>query len=136
MVLSSGMVKYIVLLFVLVSVTCSAQIYMPRFEVQGHRGARGLKPENTIPAFITALDSGVMTLEMDVVITKDKQVILSHEPFMSASICLDTAGRPISEKDEKKYNIYSATGKESIEQTVTARCYCGRRRSYQELNTI
>jgi glycerophosphoryl diester phosphodiesterase len=108
-VLSSGMVKYIVLLFVLVSVTCSAQIYMPRFEVQGHRGARGLKPENTIPAFITALDSGVMTLEMDVVITKDKQVILSHEPFMSASICLDTAGRPISEKDEKKYNIYEMT---------------------------
>jgi glycerophosphoryl diester phosphodiesterase len=99
-VLSSGMVKYIVLLFVLVSVTCSAQIYMPRFEVQGHRGARGLKPENTIPAFITALDSGVMTLEMDVVITKDKQVILSHEPFMSASI---------SEKDEKKYNIYEMT---------------------------
>ncbi|SKC71464.1 glycerophosphoryl diester phosphodiesterase [Ohtaekwangia koreensis] len=105
-VLSWGMIKYIVLLLVATSITSFAQVYMPKFEVQGHRGARGLKPENTIPAFIIALDSGVMTLEMDVVITKDKQVVLSHEPFMSASICLDTAGHPIAEKDEKKYNIY------------------------------
>jgi glycerophosphoryl diester phosphodiesterase len=82
---------------------------MPKFDVQGHRGARGLRPENTIPAFLTALDSGVMTLEMDVVITKDKQVVLSHEPFMSASICLDTAGNSFSDKDEKKFNIYEMT---------------------------
>jgi len=92
---------------------------MPKFEVQGHRGARGLKPENTIPAFITALDSGVMTLEMDVVITKDGQVVLSHEPFMSAAICLDSTGKPIAEKDEKKYNIYEMT------YTDVARYDCG-----------
>src|ERR1043165_10012729 len=64
--------------------------YIPKFDVQGHRGARGLKPENTIPAFLLALDSGVTTLEMDVVITKDKQVVLSHDPWMSADICLST----------------------------------------------
>jgi glycerophosphoryl diester phosphodiesterase len=94
--------------FLLVVHVASAQ-YIPRFDVQGHRGARGLKPENTIPAFLTALDSGVTTLEMDVVITKDKQVILSHEPWMSASICLDTAGNSFTEKEEKKYNIYQLT---------------------------
>jgi glycerophosphoryl diester phosphodiesterase len=83
--------------------------YIPRFDVQGHRGARGLKPENTIPGFITALDSGVTTLEMDVVITADNQVILSHEPWMSSSFCFDSTGREISEKDEKKFNIYKMT---------------------------
>lgn len=88
--------------------TLSAQ-YIPRFDVQGHRGARGLKPENTIPAFITALDSGVTTLEMDVVITSDNQVILSHEPWMSSSFCLDSTGSEISEKEEKRFNIYKMT---------------------------
>jgi glycerophosphoryl diester phosphodiesterase len=78
----------------------------PKFDVQGHRGARGLMPENSIPAFLLALDTGVTTLEMDLAITKDKQVIVSHEPWMSAAYCLDSLGREIKEKDEKKYNIF------------------------------
>ena len=49
-------------------------------DIQGHRGARGLLPENTIPAFMKAIELGVTTLELDVVITKDGQVVLSHEP--------------------------------------------------------
>lgn len=84
--------------------------YIPKFDVQGHRGARGLKPENTIPGFILALDSGVTTLEMDVVITKDKQVVLSHEPWISPSICTDSTGKEF--KEEKKYNIYQLTYEE------------------------
>jgi glycerophosphoryl diester phosphodiesterase len=100
--------KLLVAIPLLVIQSLSAQ-YIPRFDVQGHRGARGLKPENTIPAFLRALDAGVTTLEMDVVITKDKQVILSHEPWMSAGICFDSAGRPFTEKEEKKYNIYRLT---------------------------
>lgn len=75
-------------------------------DLQGHRGCRGLLPENSIPAMKRALDIGVTSLEMDVVITKDKQVILSHEPFMSHEICLDPDGNPISEEDEKSHNIY------------------------------
>ena len=55
-------------------------------DTQGHRGCRGLMPENTIPAMIAALNMGVTTLEMDAVITKDKKVILSHEPFMNHEI--------------------------------------------------
>ena len=65
------------LIFLLIAGSMQAQ-YIPKFDVQGHRGARGLRPENTIPAFLVALDSGVTTVEMDVVITKDKKVILSH----------------------------------------------------------
>ena len=86
--------------------------YIPRFDIQGHRGARGLMPENTIPAFLMALDSGVTTLELDVVITKDKQVVVSHEPWMSASICFDSEGRVYTEKEEKKFNIYQMTYEE------------------------
>jgi len=89
-----------------------AQMYTPKFDVQGHRGCRGLEPENTIPAFIAALDSGVTTIELDLAITLDKQVIVSHEPWMSAAFCLDPAGKVIKEKDEKKYNIYQMTYEE------------------------
>lgn len=93
----------------LMATSLTAQVYIPKFDIQGHRGARGLKPENTIPAFLTALDSGVTTLEMDVVITKDKEVIVSHEPWMSAGICSDPSGKAISEKEEKKHNIFKMT---------------------------
>ncbi len=87
----------------------NAQIYTPRFDVQGHRGARGLKPENTIEAFITALDLGVTTIEMDLAVTKDKQLVVSHEPWMSAEICTGPAGNSFTTKEEKKYNIYQMT---------------------------
>lgn len=75
-------------------------------DVQGHRGCRGLMPENTIEGFIKALDLGVTTLELDVVITKDHQVLVSHEPFMAHNICLDREGNEITEKTEKTHNIY------------------------------
>lgn len=88
------------------------QTYLPKFDVQGHRGCRGLKPENTIPAFLTALDSGVTTLEMDVVITKDRQVVISHEPWMNVNFCLDPEGKELAKKDSIKYNIYAMTYQE------------------------
>src|SRR5215204_1994850 len=68
---------------------------LPVFDKQGHRGCRGLMPENTIPAMIKALELGVTTLEMDAVITKDKQVILSHEPFFNHEIATQPDGKPI-----------------------------------------
>ncbi len=85
------------------------QIHTPKFDVQGHRGARGLMPENTVPAFLLALDSGVTTLEMDLAVTKDRQLVVSHEPWMSASICLNPDGKNIKEKEEKKYNLFQMT---------------------------
>ena len=83
-------------------------------DLQGHRGCRGLMPENTIPAFIKALDLGVTTLEMDVVISKDKRVIVSHDPFLSHEICLKPDGREIWAYEEKKYNIYQLYSSELI----------------------
>lgn len=76
------------------------------FDIQGHRGCRGLLPENTIEAMKKAIDLGVTTLEMDVVISKDKQVLLSHEPFLSHEICLDKNKNEIIEANENSYNLY------------------------------
>lgn len=86
-----------------------AQVSIPKFDVQGHRGARGLMPENTLPAFQLAMDSGVTTLEMDVVITKDNKIVVSHEPWMSAVTCTDSTGAPILPVNEKKHNIFHMT---------------------------
>lgn len=86
-----------------------AQIALPKFDVQGHRGARGLMPENTVPAFLLALDSGVTTIEMDLAVTKDRQLVVSHEPWMSASICFNPDGKSIKEKEEKKFNLFQMT---------------------------
>jgi glycerophosphoryl diester phosphodiesterase len=83
--------------------------YIPKFDIQGHRGARGLMPENTIPAFLLALDSGVTTVELDLAVTKDKQVIVSHEPWMSSEFCLTPEGNLFTAKEERKYNIYQMT---------------------------
>ena len=86
-----------------VSITSFSQ---KKFDVQGHRGARGIMPENTIPGMIKALDLGATTLEMDIVISKDKQAVVSQEPYFNHEFSLTPAGKPISLKDEKKYNIY------------------------------
>ena len=76
-------------------------------DLQGHRGARGLFPENSIPAFLHALDLGVTTLEMDVAINAEGHVIVSHEPWMSAKICTHFDGREITEEEEKTLRIYA-----------------------------
>ena len=82
---------------------------LPVFDKQGHRGCRGLMPENTIPAMIKALELGVTTLEMDAVITKDNHVILSHEPFFSNDISTKQDGTPVEMSEERRFNIFQMT---------------------------
>jgi glycerophosphoryl diester phosphodiesterase len=79
------------------------------FDVEGHRGCRGLIPENTIPAMYKAIDLGVNTLEMDAVITKDKQVVISHEPFFNHEITTKPDGTEVKESEERSLNIYQMT---------------------------
>lgn len=74
------------------------------FDLQGHRGARGILPENSMEAFQTAIDLGVSTLELDVVISKDSQVVVSHEAYMNPTICLDPDGNKIADKTD--FNLY------------------------------
>ena len=76
------------------------------FDKQGHRGCRGLIPENTVPAMINAIGLGVTTLEMDVCISKDNKVFLSHEPFFNHEITTLPDGGFIPEKNERLFNMY------------------------------
>lgn len=78
----------------------------PAFDLQGHRGCRGLMPENTVPAFLKALDLGVTTLELDVVISKDRQVVVSHEPYFNAAFSTKPDGSPVSKSEQKSLNLY------------------------------
>ncbi|MFC2124935.1 glycerophosphodiester phosphodiesterase family protein [Bacteroidota bacterium] len=76
------------------------------FDWQGHRGARGLLPENSLPSFEKALELGVTTLEMDLVVSKDRQLVVSHDPWMNPSFCLLPSGQKIDPEDYRKYNIF------------------------------
>ncbi len=78
----------------------------PSFDLQGHRGCRGLMPENTVPAFLKAVELGVNTLELDVVISADKEVVVSHEPWMSHIICSHPDGTPVKKKEKATLNLY------------------------------
>ena len=94
---------------------------MISIDIQGHRGCRGLLPENSLPAFLHAVDLGVHTLELDVVISRDSQVVVSHEPWLSSIICLDPEGNPVEEGSEERWNLYQ------MDYADIARCDCGSR---------
>lgn len=77
----------------------------PSIDIQGHRGARGLVPENSIEGFLLAAELGVITLELDLVVSADKQLVVSHEPYFSPDFCLLPAGDAIPE--DSVVNIYN-----------------------------
>jgi glycerophosphoryl diester phosphodiesterase len=85
---------------------------LPVFDNEGHRGCRGLMPENTIGAMLHALAMGVTTIEMDIVISADGVPVLSHEPFFNHEISRKPDGKPVTEAEEKSLNIYHMTVKE------------------------
>lgn len=103
--------RKLILVFIL-----SASIYptmrAQKFDIQGHRGCRGLMPENTLPAFIKAVELGVTTLEMDLCITADGEVVVSHEPWLNADICKSPEGEEFSKGKEKSYNLFRMEYKE------------------------
>src|SRR5215204_58213 len=87
----------------------NATTTMSTFDTQGHRGCRGLMPENTIAAMLMAIDLGVTTVELDAVISKDKEVVVSHEPFFNHEISLKPDGQPVTPAEERSLNIYQMT---------------------------
>ena len=75
-------------------------------DVQGHRGCRGILPENTIPAFVKAVNIGVTTLELDVVVSGDSQIIISHEPFFNHEITTGPKGIVITQDTELDHSVF------------------------------
>ena len=75
----------------------------PKFLKEGHRGARGLAPENTIQSMYMALETGANTLEVDVYLTADKKVVVAHDPFVNIQISQLADGSDIQPADARKY---------------------------------
>ena len=108
------MSKYTFLLaFILVIIACQSPTLEQTtnmtypIDIQGHRGARGLYPENSLEGFKYALELGVNTLELDVVISKDSQIVVSHEAVFNHEICLKPNGDTMTLMDQKKSNLYA-----------------------------
>lgn len=74
------------------------------FDMQGHRGSRGHLPENSIPGFILALEQGATTLELDLVVSADSQLVVNHEPWLNPEICKTPAGEPV--REAREWNLY------------------------------
>lgn len=89
-------------IFLLINMGLSAQIPL----IQGHRGCRGLYPENTLLAFEHALQIGVQVLEMDVCLSADGQVVVSHEPYMNALYASFPNGQPVNKENQEKLNLF------------------------------
>lgn len=84
-----------------------APLVLPdHFDWQGHRGCRGILPENSMPGFYKALEYPIKTLELDVVVTKDSQLVISHEPWFNPSICLFPDGSRIPDSLAMQFSIY------------------------------
>lgn len=84
----------------------TAKAEFPAFSTEGHRGGRGLMPENTIIGMRHAVDLGVTTLEMDTHITKDGKVVVTHDDYLSPAFMLTPEGKEIPKSDAKKYPVY------------------------------
>ena len=67
----------------------------PKLLVHGHRGARARRPENTIPAFQYAIEQGVDALEMDMAVTKDNVIVISHDPILEGPVCTGPAPKAV-----------------------------------------
>jgi glycerophosphoryl diester phosphodiesterase len=82
------------------------------FEIQAHRGARSFFPENTIPAFCKAAGLGIRVIELDVLVSGDREVLVSHDPRLGAPLCSDPSGMPLAEDDLSPYVIFDMAYRE------------------------
>lgn len=90
-----------------VSIDPSQTMPLPAFNYEGHRGTRGLFPENTIPAMYSAIDHGATTVEVDVVYSKDGLVVISHDVYFHPDITTTPDGRTLTPKEAEKLLLYT-----------------------------
>ncbi len=96
---------------VLLSVLSTAAIAQT-IDIGGNRGFRGMYPENSIQAFTRAVKIGVNTIEVDVVMSKDDQVLVSHDLTIDENICSKPDGTAMTDADKDKYKIYAMSYEE------------------------
>src|SRR5687767_1371421 len=99
--------KFIAICCLFAACTASRKLTLPEnypvFYKEGHRGTRGLMPENTIPAMKKGVEAGANCIEVDVYLTKDGKVLISHDPFVNIAHSLYADGSEIAKADAKKY---------------------------------
>ena len=96
----------VALLLLMALVGSESSNAQPRaFDLQGHRGARGLAPENTLAAFRRALDLGVTTIETDVAVTKDGVPVISHDPQLNPDLVRDETGKWLAERGASIHSL-------------------------------
>lgn len=83
--------RFLVCLLAMAMITSAA----PRIQVQGHRGARTVLPENTLPGFVYAIEAGADVLELDLAVTRDNVLVVSHDPVMNLSLCSGPEGNRV-----------------------------------------
>jgi glycerophosphoryl diester phosphodiesterase len=99
----------ILLTITTVALLSSTAFGQQKIDVQGHRGGMALMPENTIAAMINGVKLGVKTLELDVVISGDGKVVVSHDAYMSADFMRKPDGSDISKEEERGLALYKMT---------------------------
>lgn len=74
---------------------CSFLKPLHSFEIQGHRGSRGTLPENSLLAFQSAIEQGIQVMEMDLLLTKDEEIVIFHDFHVTSRLCTFLDGQPI-----------------------------------------
>ena len=98
-----GLMCRATLLIGLASLLMTSSVFS--LDIQGHRGARGLSPENTLPAFSRALEIGVTTLELDCGVTQDGVVVVSHDPALNPDFTRDTRAQWLDQAGPSIWNL-------------------------------
>lgn len=80
-----------------------------KLDLQAHRGGMALMPENTVSSMLNGVKIGARTLELDVLITSDGKVVVSHDPYMSSVIMRKADGTDVTKAEEKSMALYKMT---------------------------
>lgn len=96
----------------------------PSFDTESHRGGRGVMPENTIPAMLYTLSlDGITTLEMDVYVTSDNQMVVTHDKYLNPRTILKPDGSEIKKSESKDFAIMQMTYNELKEFDLGSKTY-------------
>jgi glycerophosphoryl diester phosphodiesterase len=124
------MLKMAAFLLLLVAAGCATTRKTSRENMEpisfykvGHRGARGLMPENTIPAFEKGIEAGANTIEFDVHITKDHKVVVYHDASFTPSYTTLPDGSDIPAAERKKYTFYQMDYKDIRKFIIGEKAY-------------
>lgn len=98
------------ILLIIIALGSNDYYIAAQVSLEAHRGGRGAMPENTIEAMKYAIDiKQVTTLEMDVCISKDKKVVVSHDVYFNSNFTTTPEGKYFSKDEQSKYSLYSMT---------------------------